>query len=322
MFSQGGKEVVKKGRVMVRKVGLTDSVGFACLEDLQLSNSYMWGTAISLDYCGREDCIKGWKFGPYVRESYVIHIVKKGKGVFTIGSNSYELEAGQAFIIRPGEETIYKADDDDPWSYMWVGFHGYRAEDFIEAMGYKKGSPIIKIEQMDTCATCINNMLKYSQITRINEVKRQSELMMLFATIMEDNTSEQQEKDNVEYPSKIYVKAAVDFITEKYMNKIKIDDIADFIGISRSHLTGSFKKEMGVSPQEYLINFRLEKAASLLRSSKEQINIIAYQCGYEDSLSFSKAFKQKFGMSPKSFRNLEVELETGNAKGDHEASKL
>lgn len=54
---------------MVRKVGLTDSVGFACLEDLQLSNSYMWGTAISLDYCGREDCIKGWKFGPYVRES-------------------------------------------------------------------------------------------------------------------------------------------------------------------------------------------------------------------------------------------------------------
>ena len=308
MFSQGDKEVVKKGRVMVRKVGLTDSVGFACLEDLQLSNSYMWGTAISLDYCGREDCIKGWKFGPYVRESYVIHIVKKGKG--------------EAFIIRPGEETIYKADDDDPWSYMWVGFHGYRAEDFIEAMGYKKGSPIIKIEQMDTCATCINNMLKYSQITRINEVKRQSALMMLFATIMEDNSSDQQENDNVEYPSKIYVKAAVDFITEKYMNKIKIDDIADFIGISRSHLTGSFKKEMGVSPQEYLINFRLEKAASLLRSSKEQINIIAYQCGYEDSLSFSKAFKQKFGMSPKSFRNLEVELETSKAKGDHEASKL
>ena len=38
---------------MVSNVGLTDSVGFACLEDLQLSNSYMWGTAISLDYCGR-----------------------------------------------------------------------------------------------------------------------------------------------------------------------------------------------------------------------------------------------------------------------------
>lgn len=279
---------------MVRKVGLTDSVGFACLEDLQLSNSYMWGTAISLDYCGREDCIKGWKFGPYVRESYVIHMVKKGKGTFTIAGKTYELGPGQAFIIRPGEETTYRADDDDPWSYMWVGFHGYRAEDFIEAMGYVKGSPIIKIEQMDTCAECINKMLEYSQITRINEVKRMSALMLLFATIMEDNASDAQEDD----------------------------DIADFIGISRSHLTGSFKKEMGVSPQEYLINFRLEKAASLLRSSKEQINIIAYQCGYEDSLSFSKAFKQKFGMSPKSFRNLEVELETKDAKFGHEASKL
>lgn len=175
---------------MVRKVGLTDSVGFACLEDLQLSNSYMWGTAISLDYCGREDCIKGWKFGPYVRESYVIHMVKKGKGTFTIAGKTYELGPGQAFIIRPGEETTYRADDDDPWSYMWVGFHGYRAEDFIEAMGYVKGSPIIKIEQMDTCAECINKMLEYSQITRINEVKRMSALMLLFATIMEDNASD------------------------------------------------------------------------------------------------------------------------------------
>ena len=91
---------------MVRKVGLTDSVGFTCLEDLQLSNSYMWGTAISLDYCGREDCIKGWKFGPYVRESYVIHIVKKGKGSFSLAGKTYNLEAGQAFIIRPGEQMM------------------------------------------------------------------------------------------------------------------------------------------------------------------------------------------------------------------------
>lgn len=65
---------------MVRKVGLTDSVGFACLEDLQLSNSYMWGTAISLDYCGREDCIKGWKFGPYVRDVICYPYGKEGQG--------------------------------------------------------------------------------------------------------------------------------------------------------------------------------------------------------------------------------------------------
>ena len=44
------------------------------------------------------------------------------------------------------------------------------------------------------------------QITRINEVKRMSALMLLFATIMEDNASDAQEDDNIEYPSKIYVK--------------------------------------------------------------------------------------------------------------------
>lgn len=307
---------------MVRKVGLTDSAEFTCLEDLQLSNSYMWGNAINLDYCGREDCIKGWKFGPYIRSSYVIHIVKKGKGTYTNWSGTYNLGAGQAFLIRPGEETVYKADDDDPWSYIWVGFHGYRADDFMESMGFTKNYPIVRIEQMEACVDCVNRMLDASQITRINEVKRQAELMLLFATIMEDNSVDEEEQDNTEYPSKMYVKAAVDFIAKKYMSKIKIDDIADFIGISRSHLTGSFKKEMGVSPQEYLINFRLEKAASLLRTTKEQINIISYQCGYEDSLSFSKAFKQKYGMSPKAYRNMQIELETNDAKFGHEAAKL
>jgi AraC-like DNA-binding protein len=301
---------------MVRKVGLTDSVEFTCLEDLQLSNSYMWGSAITLDYCGKENCVKGWKFGPYVRESYVIHIVKKGKGTFSTAGVKHELGPGQAFIIRPGEETTYRADDNDPWSYMWVGFHGYRADDFIEAMGFTKDKPVVEIKQMDVCTQCVERMLAASQITRINEVKRQSEVMMLFATIMEDNADKVKKPDNTEYPSKIYVKAALDFITEKYMNKIKIDDIAEFIGISRSHLTGSFKKEMGVSPQEYLINFRLEKAASMLRTTKEQINIIAYQCGYEDSLSFSKAFKQKYGMSPKAFRNMEIMLDRNDSKGD------
>ena len=287
---------------MVRKVGLTDSVGFACLEDLQLSNSYMWGTAISLDYCGREDCIKGWKFGPYVRESYVIHMVKKGKGTFTIAGKTYELGPGQAFIIRPGEETTYRADDDDPWSYMWVGFHGYRAEDFIEAMGYVKGSPIIKIEQMDTCAGCINKMLEYSQITRINEVKRMSALMLLFATIMEDNASDAQESDNIEYPSKIYVKAAVDFITEKYMNKIKIDDIADFIGISRSHLFRSFQTYMNCSPKEYLTEYRIQQACRLLKETGLSVSAIAYSVGFENNLYFSKAFRKVKKTSPTEYR--------------------
>ena len=47
-------------------------------------------------------------------------MVKKGKGTFTIAGKTYELGPGQAFIIRPGEETTYRADDDDPWSYMWM----------------------------------------------------------------------------------------------------------------------------------------------------------------------------------------------------------
>jgi AraC-like DNA-binding protein len=103
--------------------------------------------------------------------------------------------------------------------------------------------------------------------------------------------------------------------------KIKIDDIAKTIGISRGYLTGSFKKELGVSPQEYLINFRLEYAASLIRKTSSPIGDIAAEVGYNDSMAFSKAFKQKFKMSPTAFRDAKVELINYDEKGGYDVNK-
>jgi AraC-like DNA-binding protein len=146
-----------------------------------------------------------------------------------------------------------------------------------------------------------------------------SSLLEIFAVFLENNKIDKVEKRD--YPSSVYVKYAVDYMMSHRKEKIKIDEIAKTIGISRGYLAGSFKKELGISPQEYLINFRLEYAASLIRKTLYPIGDIAAEVGYNDSMAFSKAFKQKFKMSPTAFREAKVEMINYNEKGGYDINK-
>ena len=58
-----------------------------------------------------------------------------------------------------------------------------------------------------------------------------------------------------------------------------------------------------MSPQKFLMKFRITKAAELLYNTDLSIGNIAYSCGYIDPLAFSKAFKKIKGISPKEYRN-------------------
>ena len=56
----------------------------------------------------------------------------------------------------------------------------------------------------------------------------------------------------------------MDYINQHYNEKLRISELATYIGVNRSYLTSSFKKVTGYSPQEYLMLLRMDKAASML----------------------------------------------------------
>ena len=102
--------------------GFTNSARFKCLEDLEQDSVELW-----LSYCGWEYCDPGYRFDLMGRSTCVLHIVREGKGIFEINKEKYELSSGDAFFIPPNTKASYEADKEDPWSYMWVGFSGYKA---------------------------------------------------------------------------------------------------------------------------------------------------------------------------------------------------
>ncbi len=99
-----------------------------------------------------------------------------------------------------------------------------------------------------------------------------------------------------------YILQAVEFIQNNYSFPIHVTDIASYVCINRSYLYTLFKTNLGVSPQDYLANYRISQATELLTMTDLSIESIALSCGYTDPLIFSKVFKAKKGITPSRYR--------------------
>ena len=100
-----------------------------------------------------------------------------------------------------------------------------------------------------------------------------------------------------------YIKEALSYIEQNFQNNITIEDIAAFCGLNRSYFGKIFHDTIGKSPQEFLISYRMTKAAELLKLTSLSVADIGNAVGYPNQLHFSRAFKNVYGTSPRSWRN-------------------
>ncbi|MDY2591161.1 MAG: helix-turn-helix transcriptional regulator, partial [Agathobacter sp.] len=113
-------------------------------------------------------------------------------------------------------------------------------------------------------------------------------------------------KDITQNTLNSYVQKGIEFISSNYSYPITVEDIASYVGLSRSHLFRSFESVMNISPKEYLTNYRIKQACYLLEHSDLSITAIANSVGFDNSLYFSKTFHKKKGISPKEYRQKRI----------------
>lgn len=106
-----------------------------------------------------------------------------------------------------------------------------------------------------------------------------------------------------------YTEQCKDYIYKNYNRKIYLENIAAAIGISTGHLSRVFRQDMGMSIQEYIQKFRVERAANLLKYSEASLTEISdYVCFHSQS-HFGSAFKRYMKMTPKQYRDTYKEKE-------------
>lgn len=97
---------------------------------------------INLYEVGTHKCPPQYEFGPIIRNRYVFHYIFSGSGTIFLDNVKYSASAGQCFVLPPNIVTYYIADDDDPWSYIWVYIDGAKAVEFLIEAGITTTNPV------------------------------------------------------------------------------------------------------------------------------------------------------------------------------------
>ncbi len=253
-------------------------------------------TEIFPTFFGYEACAKNHSYGPATRDCYLIHYILEGKGIFHRGEQTYHLSKGQCFLICPQDVTFYQADEENPWHYLWIAFDGSRAEEFLRRAGLSGESPIFS-------SAGVSSVFERLQIESQNGYQNNTELSYYLLSKIYELFYHLSIPAQKEHITEHYIEKAKNYLTTLYSQDISIEKLANYCCLDRRYLCRIFKDKTGVTLQQYLLNIRLEKARSLVVSSKLSISDIARSVGYRDLYHFSRMFKNKYGKSPLILRN-------------------
>lgn len=255
-------------------------------EDILLSNIKL--DNINPVSCGQHRCKGSHLFGPAIRDYYLLHYIVSGEGFFYSHGNEYKLSRGNIFIIRPNETTTYRASSEDPWFYRWIGF----TSDLDLSMALSED-----VIYAPECDYLFRLMVGVGNTNASKEYYICGKIFELISLLSHRN-----EPVNKSHK---YVEMAKNYIETNYnCTHISIAEIADNLNLDRSYFSTLFKKCTGKSPQEYLLDFRLNKAAEMLTVSTLKSGEIGRACGYIDQFNFSKMFKRKYGISPSQYASI------------------
>ena len=213
---------------------------------------------------------------------------------------NYQVRSGQGFMIFPGQITTYVADIQVPWEYVWVEFDGLRTTEILNVCGFSKDAPVYMAHSREARKKMAEELIYISQNSKQSPFHLMGHFY-LFADLLAQSVARPQPAATSKM-SDYYIKEAINYIEQNFQNDISIEDVAAVCGINRSYLGRIFRTSTGHSPQEFLIHYRMTKAAELLKLTTLSIGDIGSAVGYENALHFSRAFKNVYGVSPRAWR--------------------
>ena len=255
---------------------------------------------------GWEQCDPSHSFGPAARNHYLFHLCLSGTGTLFANNTkgeliTYQVKSGQGFMLFPNQICTYIADHEIPWEYVWVEFDGLRVKESIDSAGLTQNNPIYRSRHKNIAETMKSELLYLVNHKDESPFHLIGHLYLFIDSLIRSSSSTQIGSGNS--LRDFYIKEAFSFIEQNFQNDISIEDIAACCGLNRSYFGKIFHQNMGKTPQEFLMSYRMTKATELLKLTELSIADVGNAVGYPNQLHFSRAFKNIYGLSPRQWRN-------------------
>ena len=242
-----------------------------------------------------------------------IGFIAEGNGTYIVDDKSFDFKPGDVFFIRANESHCIPSITSDEviafvirinWYYMWNICADYIDASKIHTMitaGIPINSYFPKESGVGKIVEEIRGLFRDENESTRFEIKRR---ILNLLIIIADSVTDPSIAESVQKaPAHIgEIQNAVNYINKNLAKQITLDDIAHAASMSRSYVSSYFKLVTGVSPYDYLLTARVEKAIYFLKKTELSVTEIAQKCGFGSLSSFNKTFKKSLGVTPREYR--------------------
>ncbi|MBQ4510927.1 MAG: helix-turn-helix transcriptional regulator [Clostridia bacterium] len=226
------------------------------------------------------------------RDDYYLMYITNGQLSFEIDDSLHIAKCGDFVIFPPNHK--YKYEGAPPAYYLYVHFTGSYADRFLKECGFNNLPCIISNEFSVEMQNKFNKLIDTFLYNETLAIQRCASILQ---EIILDMARIELDKAN-----NSPLKASLKYIHSFYTTKIDVPYLAKMENLSVSRYGTVFKRITGKSPNEYIIDLRLQLAKSLLENTKMSIRQISEKIGYTDQYFFSRLFKKYSGVSPQKYR--------------------
>jgi AraC-like DNA-binding protein/quercetin dioxygenase-like cupin family protein len=226
-----------------------------------------------------------------------VAFVEAGGLSYRVGSLTIEVRPGQAIVVPPHVEHASTLAAGTRARSLWLGVG--MVEEIAAAMGARLARDPLLIPRADRVCT-LSEMITAEAAGegpgKVIAVEALAEALAI------DVLRSTQTDPLATVSADRRVNAALDKIHESYAEPLDVDALARVAALSRFHFSRLFREQVGMSPYQYLVKVRVERAAELLRQGRRSVTEAALEVGFQDLGRFARAFARRFGCRPSEVR--------------------
>ena len=244
-----------------------------------------------------------WNKGRILTDYYLVFI-SKGQGIFESAiTQPSNINEGACFFLYPGVWHRYKPNIALGWEEYWIGFNGTYPNELMHKGFFTAEQPLINVGLCCELLNLFQNLIEtiHTSSSGYHQIIAGIALQIL-GVVRTISVHQEQEND----PGGRLINKAKFLLQEALDKPADMELLATDLHMGYSAFRKTFKKKVGVSPNQYHLNLRLNRAVHLLTSTNLTISEVAYQTGFDSLFYFSKLFKKKIGESPKLYRRSNV----------------
>ncbi|MDE5607526.1 MAG: AraC family transcriptional regulator [Muribaculaceae bacterium] len=225
-----------------------------------------------------------------------------GEGWYYVDGHRYQVGPDTFFILPAGLAHSYGASDDNPWTIYWIHFGGTLASEYMP----ESPSPIeIKPGQSSRIASRIDI---FEEIMATLDIALDREHLLYACSVFHHFLGSLRFLQQYRSAGSIADGHDVISRTIRYMNEnvskpMRLDQLAEYAGYSKSQFSTLFRQATGSSPIDYFNRLKMKYACRLLEGTSLNINNICHKVGIPDPYYFSRLFKSLVGKSPQAYRS-------------------